>query len=281
MNALPEIRFAAGVRTLRAAGVPDPVNELLRIVRWGNRPGAKESDVERAIARRARREPFSHIAGQRYFWKLEFEVTPAVLDPRPESETVIEAVVSTVPCMGVDRVRRVLDLGTGSGCLLLSILGEFPAAGGVGIDCSQDALLVARRNALRCGLGVRCAWAAGDWATAIGELFDIVISNPPYIESELIRTLEPEVRNSEPRLALDGGNDGLDAYRRLIPQLRHCLAPHGFVCLECDPGQVERVVSILLSAGLREPRTYSDLGGQSRCVVAWATSPTRQHAAVA
>ena len=275
MNSPPEIRFAAGVRRLRAAGVPDPVNELRRIVQWGNRPGAKPTDIECAIARRARREPFSHIAGQRSFWKFDFDVTPAVLDPRPESEAVVEAVLSTVPRMGMYLVRRILDLGTGSGCLLLSILGEFPAAGGVGIDFSQDALLVARRNALRCGLGARCAWAAGDWAAAIGEPFDIVISNPPYIESDVIPSLEPEVRDSEPQLALDGGTDGLDAYRRLIPQLRHCLAPHGFVCLECDPRQVERVVTMLLSAGLREPRRYTALDGQSRCVLAWGASPIR------
>ncbi len=275
MNSPPEVCFAAGVRRLRAAGIPDPVNELRRIIQWGNRSGANPGEIERAIALRARRVPFSHIAGQRSFWKLDFAVTPAVLDPRPESEALIEAVLSAIPCMGLELARRILDLGTGSGCLLLSILGELPAARGLGIDRSQEALLVARRNALQSGLGTRCAWAVSDWATAIGEPFDIVISNPPYIRSQLIGSLEPEVRNSEPRLALDGGSDGLDAFRRLIPQLRRCLAPHGFACLECDPGQVESVVDMLNLAGLRDPRTYSDLDGRSRCVLAWAMPRAR------
>ncbi len=281
LTAHSDTRFAAGVRRLRAAGVPDPVDEMRRIMRWAARAGAGQEAIEHAIDRRARREPFSHIVGQRSFWKLDFEVSPAVLDPRPESETLVDTVLLALSRAGRQGPLRILDLGTGSGCLLLSLLNELPEAHGIGVDCSLDAILVAQRNARRCGLEARCGWAAGDWTAALGARFDIVISNPPYIESRCILGLDPEVRNSEPRLALDGGPDGLGAFRRIVPSLTHCLEPDGFVCLEFGPGQAEPVQCMLHAAGLQKSWICHDLDGRPRCVLAWSTTSARRPAGAA
>ena len=252
---------------------------MRRIMRWGARAGAGQEAIEHAIDRRARREPFSHIVGLRSFWKLDFEVSPAVLDPRPDSECLVDSVLLTLSRSGRRGPLRILDLGTGSGCLLLSLLNDLPEAHGIGVDCSLDALLVAQRNAGRCGLEARCGWTAGDWTAALGARFDIVISNPPYIESRCILSLEPEVLNSEPRLALDGGPDGLGAFRRIVPSLTNCLDPDGFVCLEFGPGQADSVQGMLQAAGLQKSRICSDLDGRPRCVLAWSTESARRPAA--
>ncbi len=267
-----DARIQAGIRSLGRARVPNPADEAMRIRRWAERTGAGSCGFDRAIRRRARREPFSHIVGRRLFWTLELEVTPAVLDPRPESETLVEAVLSSLPADRRRGALRVLDLGTGSGCLLLSLLSEMPAAEGVGVDRSQAALLVARRNAARCGVDGRCRWLAGDWTSALSARFDVVASNPPYVTSAEIATLEPEVREFEPRLALDGGRDGLDAYRRLVPQLARCLEPDGLACLEFGAGQAQPVERILRACGFDDLRFVSDLERRPRCVLARRTA---------
>ena len=262
-------RFSRGVRRLRAAGISDPVGEMRRIYRCSAGTGANSRTIEHAVARRARREPLSHIVGRRAFWTLEFEVAPSVLDPRPESETVIEAVLSEITRAQSSQGPRILDLGTGSGCLLLSLVSEIPGATGIGIDCSSDAILMARRNARRHGLDGRTGWVVSDWTSALDEQFEIVVSNPPYIESRHISSLEPEVRDHEPRLALDGGPDGLGSFRRLVPRLARAVKPNGFACLEFGPEQAEPVRCLLASSGFRSTKFYRDLDGRERCV--WAS----------
>ncbi len=167
--------------------------------------------------RAARRgEPLAYILGYREFWSLRFAVSPTTLIPRPESETLIEArwAFRVHP-----EARRILDLGTGTGCLLIAALTEFPEAFGVGVDRSPDAVRLARDNAVRLGVAGRAGFMCGDWGEALTGRFDLVLSNPPYVESGVIPGLMPEVARFEPRAALDGGPDGLDAYRRLIPAL--------------------------------------------------------------
>jgi release factor glutamine methyltransferase len=192
---------------------------------------AQESDLLSAMtARRCAREPMAHILGRREFWSLDFEVSADVLTPRPDSETLIEAASQYVPAAG--QSFRVLDLGTGSGCLLLALLHEYPAASGVGVDISPAAIALAGRNAERLGLDARSSFMVGDWTASITGRFDIVMSNPPYIASHEIEDLEPEVVRYEPRGALDGGGDGLDAYRALLPRMPEILAPGGTVLFE-------------------------------------------------
>jgi len=222
--------------------------------------------VERLTARRLQREPMSHVLGWREFWSLRFRITPDVLTPRPDSETLVEAVLGTLP----DRQARlrVLDLGVGSGCLLLSLLHELPQAGGVGVDRSARALVVARQNARSLGMGGRAEFRSGDWGEGIEEVFDVVVSNPPYVPSDDIETLDPEVSEHEPWLALDGGPDGLDCYRRLAGQLGYLVRPGGVVALEVGRGQASQVARLLSDAGFRGVVTCNDLGGIPRVVLA-------------
>ena len=218
------------------------------------------------IERRERREPVSHILGRRGFWTLDLAVTPATLDPRPDSETVIEAVLAESPQRTAH--RRLLDLGTGSGCLLLALLAELPAATGLGIDRSPAALAVAQANAEACGLAGRAAFREGDWGSWLEASFDVIVSNPPYIPTAEIDQLAPEVAQFEPRSALDGGLDGLDAYRRLAPDLVRLLRPGGLTVLEVGHDQAAAVTALLAAAGLQPVGTRSDLGGFERCVLA-------------
>lgn len=221
------------------------------------------------IDRRSAREPVSHILGEREFWSLPFHVGPTVLDPRPDSETLIDAALAFRP----GRVDRVLDLGTGSGCLLLALLSELPETQGVGIDNSGDAVAVARRNAERNGLAGRARFITGDWATAKGadladpRRFDIVLANPPYIPSADIAALAPEVREFEPVAALDGGPDGLDAYRALLPVIAACLAAGGRAFIEIGAGQSGAVSALAAGAGLKVRGVQNDLGRIERCII--------------
>ena len=190
----------------------------------------QEATLEDYLARREHREPVSHILGRKGFWKIMLKVTPDVLTPRPDTETVVEWVLRDFP---EHAAGRVLDLGVGSGAILLSILAERPAAKGLGIDVSEEALAVARENAAHLGLAAALALLRGDWTAGLGDAsFDLVVSNPPYIASHVIETLEPEVRDHEPRLALDGGADGLDAYRLLAPEILRVLKPGGRFAVE-------------------------------------------------
>lgn len=216
------------------------------------------------IARRQAREPVSHILGEREFWSLPFAVSTAVLDPRPDSETLVEAAVRA---MRGRAVRRILDLGTGSGCLLIALLSEFPRAEGLGIDISPEALAVARRNARRNGVHGRAAFRHGGWDAASGERFDIVVSNPPYIPSADIAGLEREVRDHEPRLALDGGEDGLAPYPLILSSLPALLASDGVAVLEFGQGQGSAVAALAEGSGLEVIGRRADLGGIERCII--------------
>ena len=184
------------------------------------------------IERRARGEPVAYLTGRRGFWSLDLCVTPDVLIPRPDSETLIEAAVAAIPG---DGAPRVLDLGTGSGALLLAALSQWPRARGVGVDRSLAALAVARANAAALGLADHTAFVAGDWATAIAGGWDLVLSNPPYVRDDA--PLDPGVRDFEPAAGLFAGADGLDAYRRIVPDLPRLLAPGGMAVIEIGHDQ--------------------------------------------
>ena len=218
------------------------------------------------IERRGRREPISHIIGRREFRSLVFEVTADVLDPRPDSEVLVEAALALRPVTG--EPFKVLDLGTGTGCLLLSVLNERPAASGTGVDLSEAALAVARRNAWELGLSERAQFRCGDWSNGLGGTFDLVLSNPPYIPSAEIDQLEPEVACHEPRLALDGGADGLDAYRAIARRTPHLLSNKGALIVEFGMGQAEAVCAIFAQHGMTKARLECDLAGRPRCLIA-------------
>ena len=225
-----------------------------------------DADVfDNLIAKREAREPVSQILGTREFWSLAFGVSRAVLSPRPETETLVEAVLDHV----TDRSKpfRLLDLGTGTGCLLLTLLHELPASRGVGVDASNDALSLARANAERHALVDRAEFQAGDWANGLSGPFDVVVSNPPYIETATLASLAPEVALWEPVAALDGGSDGLDAYRRIMPQLKPILADEGVVALEHGPGQADAIAALAGRAGLGVVERRPDLEGRERCLI--------------
>lgn len=221
------------------------------------------------VARRAAREPMSHILGRREFWSLPFLVTADTLAPRPDSECLV---ASAVERLRADPPRRILDFGTGTGCLLLALLSEFPGAWGLGIDRNPGAALVARRNAVALGLDDRAAFLVGDWASAIGTdaRFDLIVSNPPYIRQRDLAELPPEVRDHEPRLALDGGADGLDAYRVLFPLMARLLTPGGLVALEFGLGQGSDVLALAQAAGFTHMELHADLESRERVIVAMA-----------
>ena len=227
---------------------------------------AQGARVAAMLGRIIAHEPLSRIIGKREFWGLEFMLSAETLDPRPESETVVEAVLARLP----DRTRayRFLDLGTGTGCLLLALLSEFPRSIGIGIDVATGAARAARRNAMLLGLGGRAHFVAGDWAQAIAGGFDAVVANPPYIPTPAIAELPPEVRNYDPRLALDGGADGLAAYRAIAVELLRLLLPGGLFAAEIGWGQAAPVAAILTQSGLAVVGFAPDLAGIVRCVVA-------------
>ena len=241
--------------------------DLLRDPRAPVPPPAAQRFVA-LLRRRLDRVPLAHLTGTRGFWSLDLAVSPATLIPRPDSEALIEAAIEAFPDRAL--VRRVLDLGTGTGCLLLAALAEFPAATGLGIDRAPGAAALARENARRTGLGNRAAFLAGDWAAALapGTRFDLVLSNPPYVETGAIPGLMPEVARHEPRLALDGGADGLEAYRAILAALPDLLAPgHGRAVLELGLGQRGAVEALARAAGLRVLGCRADLGGVDRALL--------------
>ena len=230
----------------------------------------QEARLEDYLSRRAKREPVSHILGRKGFWKIMLQVTPDVLTPRPDTETVVEYVLRDFP---ETAPWHVLDLGVGSGAILLSILAERPAAKGLGVDVSEEALAVARENAANLGLAGRTALLRGDWTWGLGAAtFDLVVSNPPYIASHVIEELEPEVRDHEPRLALEGGADGLDAYRTLAPEILRVLKPGGRFAVEIGYDQKDAVEALFREAGAADVVTVRDLGDRDR-VVAGAKKP--------
>ncbi len=263
---------------LRHAGVDSPVLDARMLVEAG--AGVSRTDIvtdprrqlskaqiaaiDALIERRAAREPVSHILGRKAFWTLDFAVNAHVLTPRPETEYLVELALELLP---VDQSRRVLDLGVGSGAILLTVLNERPLAHGVGIDLSADALAIAQGNAEVLGLSTRSELHHGGWRSDLGGArFDLVLSNPPYIPSGDIDALAPEVSRYEPRLALDGGPDGLDAHRAIIGELSLRLAPYGAFAFEVGAGQAELVNALLRDAGFAPEQPRRDLGGIARVV---------------
>jgi release factor glutamine methyltransferase len=204
---------------------------------------------ERLLVRRIGHEPVALIVGRREFWSMEFMVSPASIIPRPDSETLIEAAVAAFG----DRRQptKIIDLGTGTGCLLLALLQEFPIAFGIGVDLAPDAAALAKANASRLGLRSRSAFLVGDWTEAFSGSFDLVISNPPYIPGPEVATLMPEVAHYEPRLALDGGPDGYDAHRTILSDLNRLLEPNGIAILELGRGQANYVSDLAREAGFQ------------------------------
>ena len=219
------------------------------------------------LQRRLEREPVAHLLGAAEFWSLPFAVSPATLVPRPDSEALVEAALAALPRR--EAVRQVLDLGTGTGCLLLAALSEFLEAEGVGVDVVPEAAALARRNAAALGLVDRAWLVCGSWGSAIGEdnRFDLIFANPPYIETGCLPRLAPEVARYEPRSALDGGADGLDAYRALLPEVRRLLVPGGRAVVELGRGQRAAVEALAGASGLRPLGCHADLGGVDRALV--------------
>jgi release factor glutamine methyltransferase len=213
-------------------------------------------------------EPIARIAGEKEFWSRSFKLGADTLVPRPETETLLEVALSIFPDRNVE--LRVLDLGTGSGILLATVLLERPRAIGVGVDRSEAALRIARENLNELGLGDRAQCICGDWSAALGVCFDLVVANPPYIASSEIGTLAREVRNHDPRLALDGGADGLDAYRAIIAELPQLLSARGAAILELGIGQEEAVTLLARAKGLRvEDSAQRDLGNVARALIVY------------
>lgn len=226
-----------------------------------------------SAARRLAREPVSRILGEREFWGLTFELSPATLVPRPDTETVVEAALALVP----DRTAplRVLDLGTGSGCLLVALLHELPNAEGLGIDRSVEALAIARRNAQRSAVAERARFAASDWVAAIRGRYDLIVSNPPYIARRDLASLAEEVRLHDPKGALDGGLDGLDGYRAILAGAREHLNDRGFLVLEIGLGQESSLRRLAAAAGFEVATVANDLGSRARAVVLGAAEGLR------
>jgi release factor glutamine methyltransferase len=264
--------------TLAAAGIENPARESRLALRWAAglsgaalagalEVAAAEDEALRfdeAIRRRAAREPLSHITGEREFWGRPFAVGPEVLDPRPETETLVAEALHRGPA------AHVLDLGTGSGCLLVTLLAEWPEAEGCGTDISGTALATARANAERHGVSERARFAEADWTDGLEGTFDLVVSNPPYIAEAEIAALTPEVRDHEPRIALTPGGDGLGAYRRIAAGVRRLMAPRALLMMEVGPTQSMTVAAILAAAGLSVIGVIPDLDQRARLVLARA-----------
>jgi release factor glutamine methyltransferase len=229
--------------------------------------GAAADLIGELARRRSNHEPTSRILGKREFWGLDFAVGPAVLDPRPETEGVIEAVVTAVASRRGTPLH-ILDLGTGSGAILGALLSEFQNAFGVGVDISEAACRIARHNLETLGLMSRAYIVCGDWTNALRGAFDVIVSNPPYVGSRELERLAQEVREHDPQLALDGGEDGFAAYRAILPSLARLTTPDTLVALEIGVGQAKGVAPIVTSAGFTILATHRDLAGRERIVTA-------------
>ena len=278
--------WTAARKRLQAAGVDGPVIDARLLVEAA--AGATRVDIvtdphreldpaqietlEGYLSRRERREPISHILGRKGFWKIMLQVNAHVLTPRPDTEVVVDMALRAFP---EERAFSMLDLGVGSGAILLAILAERPAAKGLGVDISDEALAVARENAANLGLAGRVALLRGDWTWGLeSNAFDLVVSNPPYIPSADIAGLEPEVRDHEPRLALDGGPDGLDAYRLLAPEILRVMKPGGRFAVEIGFDQALAVTALFAAAGAEAVETVRDLANRDRVVMGVKASET-------
>lgn len=270
-----DLILAAAV-ALKKAGVDDPGRDARLLMRWasgldGAALAAAQDDVcpkdqqdrfAMGLARRVAREPLSHITGRRAFWSREFRVTPDVLDPRPETESLLAEALHRGP------FGRVLDLGTGSGCLIISLLAEWPGAVGTGTDISARALDVAAQNAKIHGVTPRLHLIKTDWVDGVDGPFDLIMSNPPYIRASEMPNLSPEVRDHEPHLALSPGGDGLDAYRKIADRAGTVMAPGGVLMVEIGPTQSHEVAAILATEGWNVRAVIPDLDQRPRVIVA-------------
>jgi release factor glutamine methyltransferase len=266
--ALPRLQ-AAGIegaardlRLLLAFAIGSPPDRLTLVL---NDPLSEAAIVrfEAAVTARAARQPVSQIVGGRLFWGRWFRVTPDVLDPRPETETLIAAALDGA-------FNRVLDLGTGSGAILITLLAERRGAMGTGVDLSENALSVATGNATSLLVADRATFLQSDWLRGVSGTFDLVVANPPYISEAEMSGLSPEVRLWEPRLALTPGGDGLEAYRSILRDIRSVLAPSARVLLEIGAGQGDAVAALCRTAGLQAVTVLQDLDGRDRVVSAIA-----------
>ena len=220
--------------------------------------------LDALVDRRVRREPVSKILGKKGFWKIMLNVTPEVLSPRPDTEVILDVITRA---FGPEKVFEMADLGTGSGAILLATLAERFGARGVGTDISTEAIAVARENAANLNLQGRCTFLRTDWATGFADdSFDLVVSNPPYIPTKDIATLDPEVRDHDPHLALDGGEDGLDPYRTLAPEIKRVLREGGVFAVEIGYDQGEQVKALFEQAGFSDVKVVKDLGDRDRVV---------------
>ncbi|WP_323042240.1 peptide chain release factor N(5)-glutamine methyltransferase [Gemmobacter sp.] len=275
MSWQPALRVVAA--RLVDAGVPDAMRDARLLLAHALGIGADRLTLhigdavvpevaarfQALVAARAARAPLSHLTGQRLFWGRSFRVTPDVLDPRPETETLVALALA-------DPFARVLDLGTGTGAILLSLLADRPGATGVGADVSAAALAVAQGNAQALGLAGRAQFVQSDWCADVQGRFDLIVSNPPYIALAEMAGLSPEVRDHEPHLALTDGGDGLAAYRAIAAQAPAHLAPGGRLIVEIGAGQGPDVAAILTQAGFGAVAIHPDLDGRDRLVAARA-----------
>lgn len=249
------LSHATGLERSRLMGHPD-----LRLM------PREVADFEACLSRRLAREPVSRILGRRAFWDLTMQLSAATFDPRPETELLVEALL--------DRYReredsfRILDLGTGSGCILLALLKSLPRATGLGVDIDEAAVAMAQRNAKDHGLSLRATFETRTWGDGLGGQWQVIVSNPPYIVDEEIKQLAPEVARFDPALALSGGPDGLDRYRELLPHAARLLAPDGLLALELGFGQAKAVTGLLADVGMVRVEVMKDLAGIDRCLLA-------------
>ncbi len=267
--------LSAAIPVLAAAGVADPARDARRLLAHAMGIAADRMTLHlgdaldkvqaaafaAAIARRAARQPVSQIIGTRAFYGRDFRVTRDTLDPRPETECLIAAALDL-------RFSRVLDLGTGTGCILLTLLAERPEATGLAVDLSKAALAVAQKNARALGVAARARFRVSDWFAAVDGQFDLIVSNPPYIAAAEMPQLTPEVRDWEPHLALTPGGDGLAAYRVIAAGAGARLEAGGCVIVEIGPGQAAAVMDIFGQAGFAQLMPGHDLDGRDRLVVA-------------
>lgn len=242
-----------------ALGVEDADPDLLL-------PGEALTRLEGFSARRIAGEPVWRILGEREFWGLPFRLSPATLEPRPDSETIVETALAQLAGRHEEELR-LLDLGTGTGCLLIALLSELPRARGLGVDLSDEACRTAAGNAALNGVDGRVTFRQGSWTEGLAGGFDLIVSNPPYIPSAEIATLSVEVREHDPLLALDGGADGLGPYRLLATTLPPLLAPGGVIVFEIGAGQGPDVVALMRAGGLEFRGSRNDLGGHERALI--------------
>jgi len=229
--------------------------------------GAEAAALEVLAARRLGGEPVARILGEKEFWGLPLKLSADTLVPRPDTETVVELALESLRATSTRTGVRIIDIGTGSGAILLALLHQLPDSFGIGTDISEAALVTARSNAKQLGLAHRAAFVASHYAAAIAGSFDVILSNPPYIRSADIGELSREVRDHDPLRALDGGADGLEAYRALIPQAAGLLAAGGALIVEAGLGQRGPIEALMTAAGLRlEPAAKTDLSGIPRAI---------------